>query len=180
MVKGRVLAQTSPPLQVNAQIQQLNNDFRKIAGTSGYNNHAFGADVQIQFCAAVLDPANNALAEAGIERINRNGPGWNAPPFTVNYLEATIKPNSIWDATKYLNVWVCNINGGVLGYAQFPDAPNEPGNPASTAANTDGVVVHYNTVGSSAQKFPGSYPYDEGRTLTHEVGHWFGLAAYLG
>ena len=97
------------------------------------------------------------------------------PPFTVNYLEATIKPNSIWDATKYLNIWVCNINGGILGYAQFPDAPNEPGNPASTAANTDGVVVHYNTVGSSVQKFPGSFPYDEGRTLTHEVGHWFGL-----
>ncbi len=161
--------------QVNAQIQQLNNDFRKIAGTSGYNSHAFGADVQIQFCAAVVDPANNGLAEAGIERINRNGKGWNVPPFTVNYLEATIKPNSIWDATKYLNIWVCNINGGVLGYAQFPDAPNEPGNPASTAANTDGVVVHYNTVGSSVQKFPGSFPYDEGRTLTHEVGHWFGL-----
>jgi Pregnancy-associated plasma protein-A/Secretion system C-terminal sorting domain len=161
--------------QVNAQIQQLNNDFRKIAGTSGYNAHAFGADVQIQFCAAAIDPTNNALGEAGIERINRNTKGWNAPPFTVNYLEATVKPNSIWDATKYLNIWVCNISGGILGYAQFPDAPNEPGNPASTAANTDGVVVLYNTVGSSLQKFPGSYPYDEGRTLTHEVGHWLGL-----
>ena len=50
--------------QVNAQIQQLNNDFRKIAGTSGYNNHAFGADVQVQFCAAVVDPANNALGRS--------------------------------------------------------------------------------------------------------------------
>lgn len=161
--------------QVNAQIQQLNNDFRKIAGTSGYNNHPFGADVQVQFCAATLNPANTALGEAGIERINRNAKGWNVPPFTINYLETTIKPNSIWDATKYLNIWVCHINGGILGYAQFPDAPNEPGNPASTAANTDGIVVYYNTVGSSLQKFPAGYPYDEGRTLTHEIGHWLGL-----
>ena len=138
----------------------------------------FGADVLVQFCAATVDPNNNALAEAGIERINRNAKGWTAPPHLDTYLEATIKPNSYWDPTKYFNIWVCNLTtagGPVLGYAQFPDAPNEPGNLTSTAANTDGVVIMYNTVGSSTQKVPGAYPYDEGRTLTHEVGHWLGL-----
>jgi hypothetical protein len=159
---------------INAQIQQLNNDFRKIAGTSGYNNHPLGADVQIQFAAATLDTNNNTLAQAGIQRINKTTFGATFPPFNINYIEATIKPNSTWNATKYLNIWVMDLNG-LLGYAQFPDAPNEPGNPASTAANTDGVVVHYSSVGSSVNKFPGSYPYDEGRTLTHEVGHWLGL-----
>ena len=165
-------------LYVNAQLQQLNDDFRKLAGTSGYNNHPFGADVMVQFCAATVDPNNNALAEAGIERINRNSRGWTAPPHLDTYLEATIKPNSYWDPTKYFNIWVCNLTtagGPVLGYAQFPDAPNEPGNLTSTAANTDGVVIMYNSVGSSTQKVPGAYPYDEGRTLTHEVGHWLGL-----
>ncbi len=165
-------------LYVNAQLQQLNDDFRKLAGTSGFNNHPFGADVLIQFCAATVAPNNNALAEAGIERINRNAKGWTAPPHLDTYLESTIKPNSYWDPTKYFNIWVCDLTtagGAVLGYAQFPDAPNEPGNLTSTAANTDGVVIMYNTVGSSTQKVPGANPYDEGRTLTHEVGHWLGL-----
>ena len=159
---------------INAQIQQLNNDFRKIAGTSGYNNHASGADILIQFVAATLDPNNNALGEAGIQRINKNTFGATNPPFNINYIEGTIKPNSIWDATKYFNIWVMNLNG-LLGYAQFPDAPNELGVGVNNSANTDGVVIHYSTVGSSVQKFPGGYPYDEGRTLTHEAGHWFGL-----
>ena len=95
--------------QVNAQLQQLNNDFRKIMGTSGYNNHPFGADVQIQFCAATVDVNNNALAEAGIERINRNAKGWTAPPFLDTYIESSVKPNSYWDPTKYLNIWVCKL-----------------------------------------------------------------------
>lgn len=160
---------------VNAQLQQLNDDFRKMAGTSGYNNHAFGADVLVNFCAATLDTNNNALTEAGIQRINKNTFGATNPPFTVNYIEATIKPNSIWNPDKYLNVWVADLANGVLGYAQFPDAPNELGVGINNAANTDGTVVQYNTVGSSVTKFPGGFPYDEGRTLTHEVGHWLGL-----
>ncbi|HEY7811903.1 MAG TPA: zinc metalloprotease, partial [Nakamurella sp.] len=36
-----------------------------------------------------------------------------------------------WDAKRYLNLWVCRLRGGVLGYAQFPG-----GDPA-----TDGVVI---------------------------------------
>ena len=159
---------------INAQIQQLNNDFRKIAGTSGYNNHASGADVLVQFVASTLDTNNNTLGEAGIQRIDKNTFGATNPPFNINYIEATIKPNSIWNATKYFNIWVMDLNG-LLGYAQFPDAPNELGVGVNNSANTDGVVVHYNTVGSSLQKFPGGYPYDEGRTLTHEAGHWLGL-----
>ena len=60
----------------------------------------------------------------------------------------------------HLNVWVCNIGGGILGYAQFPG-----GNSA-----TDGVVLLYSSLpGGSAA------PYNEGRTLTHEIGHYLNL-----
>ena len=61
-----------------------------------------------------------------------------------------------------LNIWVCNIGGGILGYAQFPG-----GN-----SNTDGVVVSPQYFGTTGFV---SSPFDGGRTATHEVGHWLNL-----
>lgn len=64
--------------------------------------------------------------------------------------------------TTKLNLWVCNLSGGILGYAQFPG-----GNPA-----TDGVVIDDNAFGRVGTV---SAPYDKGRTATHEIGHWMNL-----
>ncbi len=61
-----------------------------------------------------------------------------------------------------LNIWVCTIGSGILGYAQFPG-----GN-----ASTDGVVIdsrYFGTVGTATA------PFNKGRTATHEVGHWMNL-----
>lgn len=63
------------------------------------------------------------------------------------------------DPTKFLNIWVCNMSGGILGYAQFPG-----GNSA-----TDGIVIQYDAFGNTTG------PYNMGRTATHEVGHYFNL-----
>ncbi len=134
---------------VNAQITQLNNDFRKIAGTSGDNSNPVGADTEIEFCAATLDPSGSTLSEPGINRINRNSKGWTAPPygsctggFNDAYIEGTIKPQSQWNPDDYLNIWVMDINCGILGYAQFPSSSGLGGlNSNGGAANTDGVVL---------------------------------------
>jgi hypothetical protein len=64
--------------------------------------------------------------------------------------------------TTKLNMWTCNLSGGVLGYAQFPGA-----GPSST----DGVVMRYNAFGVTTA----GAPYNKGRTATHEVGHWLNL-----
>lgn len=64
--------------------------------------------------------------------------------------------------SKYLNMWVCNIGGGILGYAQFPG-----GLPL-----TDGIVVGPQYFGNTGYL---EAPYDKGRTATHEVGHWVNL-----
>ena len=63
---------------------------------------------------------------------------------------------------KYLNLWVCNLGGGLLGYAQFPGGP----------LATDGVVINFRAFGTqgSAQA-----PFNKGRTATHEVGHFLNL-----
>jgi hypothetical protein len=71
------------------------------------------------------------------------------------------------DPTKKLNIWVCNLGNGILGYAQFPGG----------SASTDGVVMLYSAFGSKALYPSGTYvkSYDLGRTATHEVGHWMNL-----
>jgi Pregnancy-associated plasma protein-A len=63
---------------------------------------------------------------------------------------------------SHLNIWVCALSGGLLGYAQFPGGP----------AATDGVVINYRAFGTmgTAQS-----PFNKGRTTTHEVGHYFNL-----
>lgn len=64
--------------------------------------------------------------------------------------------------TTKLNMWVCTIGGGILGYAQFPGG--------STA--TDGVVIDSRYLGTTGRA---TYPFNLGRTATHEVGHWMNL-----
>ena len=159
---------------VNAQINQLNEDFRKIG--DGSNNHPDGADSEIEFCAATVDENGNTLAEPGINRVSRSAAGFSTPPYSQSYYESTIKPNTIWDATQYCNVWVSDLSGGLLGYAQFPEASSLPGiGTGNGGANTDGVVILYSSVGSVATPHPLGGVYDAGRTLTHELGHWLGL-----
>ena len=63
---------------------------------------------------------------------------------------------------SHLNLWVCALADGVLGYAQFPGGPTA----------TDGVVIDSHAFGT---KGTAQAPFDLGRTATHEVGHYFNL-----
>ncbi|MBI3239862.1 MAG: choice-of-anchor J domain-containing protein, partial [Flavobacteriia bacterium] len=79
-----------------------------------------------------------------------------------------------WDPNKYMNIWICALSGGILGYAQFPQSPLGGMGCGSPAVATDGVVFASASIGKSAVTgFAG--PYNEGRTATHEIGHWLGL-----
>ena len=152
---------------IQAQLDQLNLDFRNLSGSTD----PAAADVEVQFCLATLDPSDNLMAEPGINRITTYGDG----PFTSNFVDGTIKPATQWDPNDYMNIWSANLSGGLLGWAQFPSNSGLAGlNANGGAANTDGVVVGAGTIGSVANPGP-SAPYNLGRTLTHEVGHWVGL-----
>jgi len=158
--------------QVQSQVQVLNEDFRKLVGTPGHNTHPAGADVEIEFCLSPVDYNGVAMSEPGIHRYNGNKSSW-----TRNEIENQLKPTTIWNPNLFYNIWTLRFGGAdasLVGYAQFPDQSglsglNEVGGPAST----DGSVVQYNAIGSGfANQQP---PYNKGRTLAHETGHWLGL-----
>lgn len=157
--------------QIQSQIDILNEDFQRLNADTTNTPAAFrpaAIDTDIEFCLASIDPLGNATN--GIDRISQAG-----SPFTTNFVNTTIKPATIWNPDDYMNIWVVNLTGGILGYAQFPDASGLPGlNANGGNANTDGVVMLTSSIGRPPQNTSAG-PYNLGRTATHEVGHWLGL-----
>jgi hypothetical protein len=165
--------------QALSQITVLNQDFRKMLGTPGYNSNAVGADIEIEFCMAQVKP-DGVTPTNGIDRVQRSAATYS----TMNATE-TMKSATQWDPTKYFNIWTVYFSdnssaemNGTLGYAQFPSTSGLTGITAADEgeADTDGLVIDYRNFGS-VDIAPGPYStdYDKGRTATHEIGHCFGL-----
>ena len=157
--------------QVISQITVLNQDFGKVFGTPGYNANPVGVDTQIQFILAQQDPNGNPTN--GIDRVSFCQESW-----STTDIESILKPATIWDPTQYLNLWSVQFTDNtLLGYAQFPDASDLLGiGELGGLANTDGVVAKYDAFGSgTGNNFLLNAPYNKGRTMTHEIGHWLGL-----
>ncbi len=156
----RTNAQNIPDNRVYEQIQVLNDDFRRTNSDASNVPSAFAgvvADCEIEFCLATKDPSNNATS--GITRTQTTV---NSIGGTNSYYSTAAGGQTIWDPTKYLNVWVCEMGGGILGFTYTPgSAPN----------GADGVVIGYPYFGKTGA----SAPYNGGRTTTHEVGHWLNL-----
>ena len=193
--------------QLNSQIQVLNNDYGGIGFNSGnypptaFTNYAINqnlpltnldvygrvqiANCNIQFCLATKDTLGNLLPEPGIERINYVTKGWTDPGTLTsnnalqNYVNGTIKPNTIWNVTKYLNIWVTAIgnNTSLLGYATFPPLAGLSGITGGGSSTTDGFWCLAKAFGSQTIFPGGTYMtgYTHGRTSTHEIGHYLGL-----
>jgi hypothetical protein len=170
--------------QIYSQIEVLNEDFRRLNPDRTETLPEFqsvAADVGIEFYPAAYDSAGQLLTERGIRRYRiQRVPGFF---WTNETLDRELKPQTIWDPTRYLNVWVIDslrLNNRVgLAYAQFPDLSGLQGLPQQGGlALTDGLVIRYNRIGSFRKtEVPqlARGPYNLGRTLTHEMGHFFGL-----
>ncbi|MCH2106707.1 MAG: zinc metalloprotease, partial [Planctomycetes bacterium] len=131
------------------QIEILNEDFRALSGSNGAN----GNDSMIQFKLATVDPNGNPTS--GITRTSNN---------TWYNDSGNFMPSLGWDQDRYLNIFT-NSCSGYLGYVwDFPAAIAGDG--------YDGVVLLWSSVGANAPVGP---PYNQGRTATHEVGHYLGL-----
>lgn len=133
-------------LTLNEDFQRLNSDASQTLSVFA----PFAADAQVEFRLAHKDPNGNCTE--GIVRVES--------PLSVD-AGNSIKNVSRWDTRKYLNIWsVVNIggapNGGgiIAGFAQFP---------SSGINNSYGIVVDHRFVNRSD------------RTISHEMGHCFGL-----
>lgn len=137
--------------QIASQITVLNNDFNNTnteSLPSGTNFQNDRTNVEISFQLENTIRYSNKKKSWGTNDMVKA----NYPPITPD---------------THLNIWVCNIGRGILGYAQFPG-----GNLA-----TDGIVIGPQYFGSSDLVASGYFsdPYDKGRTATHEIGHWLNL-----
>ena len=179
--------------QVISQINVLNQDYRRLAGSrGGANSTGLAVDTQINFCLAQTDPNGNLTT--GIVRHNiapysnnvANGTG--GPDWETKADVQALKTATSWDPNNYLNMWTIRAGGlslqsggltGLLGYAQFPSDSGLAGLDADGGlASTDGVVASFDAMGTIDENdgtFILNGSYNLGRTMTHEVGHWLGL-----
>lgn len=145
--------------QIDSQLAVLNADFRKL--NTDFSTavppyfQSFASDMELVFCLATVDPNGNPTA--GVQRKSV------AASFNFNNNYYTASGLTAWDPTRYLNIWVGNVTGGLLGWAYQPGAAGYP---------FDGLAIGYFCFGTTGTA---QYPYNKGRTATHEIGHYFGL-----
>ncbi len=153
---------------IQAQLDTLNKDFSGNNADSTKIPAAFKpfyGKGNIQFCLAQRTPANQNTT--GIQRITSSVTSQTGVGDRIKYTAQGGADS--WDPSKYVNVWVANFaSSTILGYATFPIGT--PENPGPFPVQEQGLVI-------LAGGVPGgtAAPYNFGRTLTHEMGHYFWL-----
>ncbi|GAA1599107.1 hypothetical protein GCM10009789_61450 [Kribbella sancticallisti] len=153
-------AQNISQAQIDSQIEVLNRDFRATNTDLGIVPAPFTglvADSRIEFYLATEDPAGNPTD--GVTRTQTTRTSFSTDDAIKSSASGGIDP---WPTDRYLNMWVGQLSGGLLGYAQFPGGP----------AETDGVVILHSGFGTTGTA---AAPFDLGRTTTHEIGHYLNL-----
>jgi len=153
-------AQNIDDAQITSQIDVLNRDYRRLNPDVAQTPAVFQpltADSRIEFHLATQDPSGTPTD--GITRTRTVVAAFGTDDAVKSAAGGGHDP---WPSDRYLNLWVCQLTGGLLGYAQFPGGASE----------TDGVVITHTGFGTSGTA---TAPFDLGRTATHEVGHWLNL-----
>ena len=157
----RVPGENISDAQIASQLKVLNDDFQRRNADKIHTPQAFlgvASNTGISFQLATTDPEGNPTT--GITRTPTSQFAFYSHNNGVKY--SAMGGVDPWPTTEYLNIWVCNLGMGVLGYAQFPGGPSV----------TDGVVIGYKYFGTIGNL---TAPFNKGRTTTHEVGHWLNL-----
>jgi hypothetical protein len=155
----KTAAENISDAQVKSQIDALNRDYTQKNDQSSVPGawKGLASDPNVSFALAKKDP--NGKTTTGITRTQTTRSSFGTGDSVKSKAGGG---HPAWPADRYLNLWVCTLGGGLLGYAQFPGGP----------AKTDGVVILNTAFGTKGTVQP---PFNLGRTATHEVGHWLNL-----
>ena len=145
----RTAAENISLSQIQSQIDVLNKDFNAL--NSDYNS------VPAAFSGVKANVGITFVLQNVVRR-STTTTSWT----TNDAMKKSAQGIAPTTPTTVLNMWSCNMGGGILGYAQFPGG----------ASSTDGVVMDNNAFGSGGTAVA---PFNLGRTATHEVGHWMNL-----
>lgn len=149
--------------QIESQFAVLNADYRSQNDNQDLIPPIFQgliADTELEFCLATVDPAGNPTTGITRTLTTKDDIG-----ISTDVHHAALGGANSWDPVHYLNIWVADMGENTVGRATFPGA---------VPADEDGVVVdprYFGTTGLAA----GSFPYNEGRTTVHEIGHYLNL-----
>lgn len=153
-------AQNISDALIQSQLDALNNDFRKQNADQVHIPSYFtdmAADCGFEFKLARTDP--KGFATTGVIRRKTNIQNFG----TDDRVKYTSRGgDDAWDASRYLNIWICNLTGGILGYSSMMGCDTK----------IDGVVIYTGVFGVNPAS--GS-SFNKGRTATHEIGHWLHL-----
>jgi len=170
--------------RIDSQMMVINRDYGRRNADSTTIPSAFKAryaNTGIQFCVAHRKPDGTSTSGADIitlpnttKKIEETNTSGQDLFYDAKFTNGAF---NTWDPSQYLNIWVCNASlgndtNGILGLTIPPYFPNTFGyNP-----NEVGVILNYRAWGKRSTGFE---PYisgcDKGRTLTHELGHYFNL-----
>jgi len=147
----RTTAENVSATQIQSQIDVLNEDY-------GATNSDYSL-VPSTFTGVRAGNCNIRFVLQGVTRKATTKTSWTTNDAVKKTASGGLNPTS---PTIYLNLWVCTLANGVLGYAQFPGG----------SSATDGVVILNTGFGRTGTA---AAPFNKGRTATHEVGHWLNL-----
>lgn len=156
--------------QVIHQIDVLNNDFAGKGENISKLSDEFEnlvTDTGLRFCLAKTDPKGNPTS--GITYTTTTVPdiGIKKADFNRGFVHYDkLGGKSGWDPARYINIWVCEYGSSILGSATFPGMSPFP--------EESGIVLDIRYFGSLGDASRVSH-FGRGHTLTHEMGHFFGL-----
>ena len=164
-----------PDSVIYSQIEVLNEDFQRLNADSNNLRTIFmpiagNPNIKFNLVQIIRVPTTSSFSV-----------GLTGLPDNVK--QGVNGGSDAWNTDQYLNIWVCKLEsffGALFGYAYPPAGlSNWPAGSQAPSPDLDGVVLDYRAVGRNNPN-----PFDNGmggsfvingRTATHEVGHYFGM-----